>query len=655
MYADRPKQKLVLPNYPFQRQRYWVKTVANAAPAKTLPANPEASAASGQEDQFEPRLYDVEWSLTAPEKMAAQKTSANPGAHSVLLVGEAPLSEQIQKALTGQKAAVQCLHGSQGSLSLGGETFEDLCRDRELVRVALRAAQPQSVVLLLPDGSNAEDIPAAAMRNATAVLALLQEVIDYASARPTVWLVTQGACAYDARQRLDLPASVAGAIAKVARLEHAGLSIHHVDLPSEPSAGDFERLAVLLRQGTTEHTLALRPGGIAAPRLIGLETPAQSTPLRIRPQGAYMVTGAFGGLGLRTAQWLVERGAKELFLTGRREPSPETLEQIEKLEASGARIHSVVADISKRQDVERLFALMDGAGSELRGIVHAAGTVDDGVLIQQTPERFARVFAPKVQGGWLLHEFSLRHSLDFFVMFASAAALLGLGGQSNYAAANAFLDTLAELRQQQGLPATAIAWGAWSEIGMATRVKAAQRASGIGIGLISPAKGMEMLELAVESGSPAPAVLSIDWRLFFASRTAHHDWPLLAKLAEGMREPEKAAATTLALLVERAPAERRLGVIKDYLSARIASVLRLPSNFVLRGNQPLAELGLDSLMALELKNELQTSAGAALPATFLFEYPTLSLAATYLDALMASGRGGELAESHSAGYEEIVL
>jgi acyl carrier protein len=287
--------------------------------------------------------------------------------------------------------------------------------------------------------------------------------------------------------------------------------------------------------------------------------------------------------------------------------------------------------------------------------VHAAGTVDDGVLIQQTPERFARVFAPKVQGGWLLHEFSLRHSLDFFVVFASAAALLGLGGQSNYAAANAFLDTLAELRQQQGLPATAIAWGAWSEIGMATRVKAAQRASGIGIGLISPAKGMEMLELAVESGSPAPAVLSIDWRLFFASRTAHHDWPLLAKLAEGMREPEKAAGTTLALLVERAPAERRLGVIKDYLSARIASVLRLPSDFVLRGNQPLAELGLDSLMALELKNELQTSAGAALPATFLFEYPTLSLAATYLDALMASGRGGELAESHSAGYEEIVL
>ncbi len=557
VYEDRERQKLVLPNYPFQRQCYWVKTVANADPAKTLRANPEASAASAPEDQFEPRLYEVEWSLTTPQETAAQNTGAILGAHSVLLAGEAPLSEQIGKALSGQQAAVHWLPGSQGSLSLGGETFEDLCRDRELVRAALRAAQPQSVVLLLPDRSNAEDIPAAAMRNATAVLALLQEVIDCASARPSVWLVTQGAWAYDARQRLDLPASVAGAIAKVARLEHAGLSIHHVDLPSEPSAGDLERLAVLLRQGTTEHTLAIRRGGIAAPRLTGLDTPAQRTPLRIRPQGAYLVTGAFGGLGLRTAQWLVERGAKELFLTGRREPSPETRDQIEKLQASGARIHNVAADVSKRQDVERLFALMDGAGSELRGIVHAAGTVDDGVLIQQTPERFAHVFAPKVQGGWLLHEFSLRYPLDFFVMFASAAALLGLGGQSNYAAANAFLDSLAELRQQQGLPATAIAWGAWSEIGMATRVKAAQRASGIGIGLISPTQGIGMLELAVESGSPAPAVLAIDWRRFFASRTAHHDWPLLAGLAEGLQEPEKTAATTLALLVERAPAERR--------------------------------------------------------------------------------------------------
>ena len=633
VYRDRPKQKLVLPNYPFQRQRYWVTTAAKPSALNTWSANSETPAAK---EQLEPRLYQVEWSLTTPRNIGASE-----GSYSVFLVAEKPVFEQMQVALAGQQIAVHCLDTIGRNSSPAGDVFETLGRDRELFRVSLRKAKPRSVVLLLPYGEKADDIPAAALQNATAVLALFQDVIDCGSERPDVWLVTQGTCAYDAAARLDLAASVAGAIAKVARLEHPGLSIHHVDLPSAPTGKDYEQLAILLREGTAEHTVALRPGA-AAPRLVRLNSPVHHAPLRIRPQACYVVTGAFGGLGLRTAQWLAERGAKELYLTGRREPSAETRRQIEKLEAAGTRIHAVQGDISKRQDVEKLFALIDGASSQLRGILHAAGTVEDGLMIEQTPAQFARVFAPKVQGGWLLHEFSLRYRLDFFVMFASASALLGLGGQANYSSANAFLDTLAELRHQQGLPATAIAWGAWSEIGMATRVKAAQRASAIGLGSISPAKGMEMLQLAVESGSPTPAVLPIDWTLFFASRTAHHDWPLLRKLAEEVRQPEKAIAPAGVLsLLEQTPAAGRLDVIKDYLRARIASVLMLPTGFVLREDQPLSDLGLDSLMALELKNDLQSALGASLPAPFLFQYPTLGQAAIYLDALMVRTRAGE--------------
>ena len=455
-----------------------------------------------------------------------------------------------------------------------------------------------------------------------------------------------------------MPASVTGAIAKVARLEHPGLRIRHIDLPFRAAAEDFEQLAALLLAGTDEQTVAVRRNGIAAPRLVRLNNTARNRrqTLKIRPQAAYLITGGFGGLGLRTAQWLAERGAKDIYLAGRRDPSAQAYEQIGNLEAAGARIHSVVADISKRQDVEMLFGLIAAASPQLRGIVHAAGTLDNGVLMRQTPERFAAVFAPKVQGGWLLHEFSLQFPLDFFVMFGSAAALLGSAGQSNDAAANAFLDTLSGIRHQQGLPATTIDWGPWSEIGMTSRVKAPPRSAVLGAGALSPGKGMDLMEQAIESGAPVLAALPIEWGLFLASGSAHPAWPLVQNLFQGMPGQTVATASVaLVSLLKHAPAESRLAVIKDYLRVRVASVLMLPSNFVPREDQPLSELGMDSLIALELKNELQSALGAVLPATFLFEYPTLGLAATYLDALMVGARGGELAETGASGYEEIVL
>ncbi len=442
---------------------------------------------------------------------------------------------------------------------------------------------------------------------------------------------------------------MAGAIAKTARVEHPTLRIIHVDLPSQPAAEDFEQLAALLRDGPEEQTLAIRRGEVSVPRLVRLNSTVRHPRrrLKIRSQASYLITGGFGGLGLRTAQWLVERGAKEIYLAGRRGPSAPAQEQIEDLEKAGARVHSILVDVSQRQDVQRLFERMANGPVELRGIVHAAGALDDGVLMQQTAERFAAVFAPKVQGGWLLHEFSLQSPLDFFVMFGSAAALLGSGGQSNYAAANAFLGTLAELRHRQGMPATTIEWGAWAEIGMASRLSTTQRSAVPGVGALSPDKGMELMEEAIESGVPVLAALPVDWGLFLASEKAHPVRPLLQNLSRNhfqLRPGETPNGTStstsvaLAALLEHTPAEGRLKTIKEYLGARIASVLMLPPNFIPREDQQLSELGMDSLMALELKNELQSALGAVLPVTFFFEYPTLGLAATYLDALLVGGR-----------------
>jgi acyl carrier protein len=306
--------------------------------------------------------------------------------------------------------------------------------------------------------------------------------------------------------------------------------------------------------------------------------------------------------------------------------------------------------------VARLGALLEFESADLRGIVHAAGTVDDGVIAQQTPERFETVFGPKVKGGWLLHEMSLRYPLDFFAMFGSASALLGLGGQANYAAANAFLDGLAALRHARGLPATSVAWGAWAEVGMATRVRITQRSTVIGIGNIAVKDGMRLQEQAILSGAATLAALPFHWKMFFASGTAHHDWPLLRRLAAETEEGETGTkSATLASLVKKATPAMRLETIRDYLKARILSLLMLPADFPLRDDQPFTELGLDSLMALELKNELQSSAGASLPPTFLFEYPDLAQASLYLNALARGVQDGELAEEQAGEYEEIEL
>jgi myxalamid-type polyketide synthase MxaB len=374
------------------------------------------------------------------------------------------------------------------------------------------------------------------------------------------------------------------------------------------------------------------------------------------PGAAYLVTGAYGGLGFRTVQWMADSGATRIVMAGRREPSPQIRRQIEALRDRGIEIYDLLANISKRSDAKKIFNCVAEARLVLRGIIHAAGTIDDGTLLQQTPQHFERVFASKVCGGWLLHELSQNSPLDFFVLFGSAASVLGSAGQSNYAAANGFLDGLSYHRQQAGLPSTTIAWGAWSEIGMATRVKDTGRAARMGVSALSPDKGIELLEQAIASNFASVAALPIDWSVYLAPGHAQHGWPFFESLSvvEERIHPSPERSTTLKTLLGRSSAEQKPNVIREHMRTRIADVLRLDPSFVLRNDQPLAELGLDSLMALELKNELQASLGETLPPNFFFEYSTLDMAATYLNARLVVTRSGR-AESNSSEYEELAI
>ncbi|NER24034.1 MAG: SDR family NAD(P)-dependent oxidoreductase, partial [Symploca sp. SIO1C2] len=207
---------------------------------------------------------------------------------------------------------------------------------------------------------------------------------------------------------------------------------------------------------------------ISMAETITAEMPRQ---VSVKREGSYLITGGLGALGLRVAQWMVDIGAGHLVLMGRSAPSEAAQQVINQLERAGAQVVVVSGDVSKKQDVVRILAEIDSSYPPLRGVIHGAGVLDDGVLQQMSWERFTRVMAPKVEGAWHLHTLTEHLEIDFFVCFSSMASLLGSPGQGNYAAANGFMDALAHHRRAKGLAGLSINWGPWAEAGMAERLE----------------------------------------------------------------------------------------------------------------------------------------------------------------------------------------
>ncbi len=356
------------------------------------------------------------------------------------------------------------------------------------------------------------------------------------------------------------------------------------------------------------------------------------------PDGSYMITGGLAGLGLLVAQWMVEQGARHLVVTGRSRPSEEALQVIRNLEQRGAEVVIARGDVSDRGHLEEIFSRFGRALPALRGIVHSAGTLDDGVLLNQSWERFQRVFTPKVNGSWNLHALTQDLTLDFFVMFSSAVTLLGSAGQGNHVAACAFEDALAFYRRAQGLPALSINWGPWAEVGAATRGTVSQRLQLKGFQAIEPQQGLRVLEELLGQDRIQVGVLSVDWRQYADSLPPGYRSALLSELDHKTELPalsgQRKTAQPPALLqqLSQAPPGKRQKLLTDFVRQQAIKVLGLDPTQSIDYKQPLSDLGLDSLMAVELRSVLSTELGLvrSLPATLVFDYPTIAALTDYL-------------------------
>lgn len=331
-------------------------------------------------------------------------------------------------------------------------------------------------------------------------------------------------------------------------------------------------------------------------------------------EGSYLITGGLGALGLQVAEWLVEKGAIALILVGRSQPNEDAKAKIERLESLGAKIQVVEGDVSRFEDVNNLIQ----SQPNLKGIIHAAGILDDGIMSHLSWERFDRVASPKILGAWNLHQCSQHLSLDFFVCFSSIVSVIGSPGQASYGAGNAFLDALAHYRRQLELPATTINWGPWAGKGMA---ESQQQWESRGIVPIEPSAGLAVLEKLLQDNTAQVSAIAIDWTHFLAQTRSNLEINFFERLLPKTPATAKPASQFLQQFATT-PESDRASILLAHVCTQLANVLGFSSPDAIETDTHFDDLGMDSLMAVELKNSLQNSLQLVLDTNLLFEYPT---------------------------------
>ncbi|MEV0696119.1 SDR family NAD(P)-dependent oxidoreductase, partial [Streptomyces sp. NPDC050388] len=691
-YAGTGARRTDLPTYPFQHRHYWPE-VSFGSPDEQQTSHP-GKAGDAVDAAFWQAVHQAD--LTAlsetldlgdDEKVAAlgdvlpvlstwhqeqrERSVADSWRYKVVW---RPLTETAVPALSGTwllvvpaegaddalvDACVAALTGHGASVDLLRPADEpDLsARLRTAVSTSADAGAPLSGVLsLLAMDERPHFEHEVVPTGVTDALALIKAMAD-AELDVPLWSVTRTAVAVSGS---DGPARPVQAqmwgLGRVAALEHAKRWGGLVDLPETPDTNDLSRMVSVLAQrtaaagppkGGVEDQVAVRASGVFTRRLVPAATNGAKARRQWRPRGTVIVTGGTGAIGGHVSRWLAANGAEHLVLTSRRgEEAPGALELKAELEAAGSRVTVAACDVAERAAVEELLAKLAADGDEVRTVMHAAGVGLLAPLTECGPEAAAYVANGKVSGARHFDELLDPAGLDAVVHFTSVAGVWGVGDHGVYAAANAYLDALAQQSRARGVPATAVAWGPWAAGGMAA---GAGEGDGGGEGPLTrhgvlalrPELAMVALQQALDHDDTAVVLADMDWERFAPVFTMSGDRPLIAEIPQvrelGARQEASVSDTAGSAPALRAKLAALSGaeqdqLVLDLVREHTASVLGHSSAQDVEARRPFQDLGFDSLTAVELRNRLGTATGLRLPATMVFDHPTPVALAAFLKA-----------------------
>jgi acyl transferase domain-containing protein/acyl carrier protein len=623
-YAPR---RVPLPTYPFQRQRYWLE--ASSTPKTSLSTAQTAQQVKPTtEAELSEWFYRIAWQESTVRTIIVEKLCQ----HWIVLPDVSGVAEALASKI--QTAGCSCEFANDSA---------------ELERMVSRSAPRHSEIVDL----RYLDATVASADEPCQILATLVQSLARMN-RPglRVWVVTRAAQSTGREAAPVLPwQAPVWALGRTIAFEHSEFWGGLIDL--DP-VGDHLQNANLLWEHLispdAEDQVALRNGCRLVSRLERSLPAAHPFDPLFRSDAAYLITGGFGGLGLEIARWMVGHGARRLILMGRtplpprstwstiadEDPASRAISMILQMEKLGVTIRSAFVDIGDEPAMRSFFRhYEEDCQPPIRGVIHAAGAVRQTLVSDSTAEDFRELFKAKVDGTWLLHDILKHEPLDFLVFFSSASAVLSSPRLGPYAASNAFLDAMADYRTSAGLPALSINWGVWSDAGMAARSESsmARKVSERGMGGMRTAEGLHCLGRLIGNAKGQVCVMPVDWGRWTALYPAYMSKPFFSSLrncAEAISDQTRSAVGRVAeresepqilQLLNMSPDERKERLVQ-YLSETLAVILGVAVDTV-DPSHPITDFGLDSLMALEFRNRINSEFRVMIPTVHLLQGPCL--------------------------------
>ncbi|WDF57262.1 type I polyketide synthase [Mucilaginibacter sp. KACC 22063] len=668
-----------IPGQKFIQQSYWMEGVNAAKLAEfATPSARSKTVNQPVEIKTDAGIYSFQWKDAGQIPLNTEKQQADV---SWIIVGETStfagqMAQQIKD--TGGQVFSIGIRTKNNPKKLKPDFVVSTADDKEkwveiiakiIYNKSREDIQQWRLVFIPPDLAGYGTLDVAELEEQVSagtglLIPMLQALKKNALVLP-VWIVTR-------RSQLVEPAENGGAamlnichapvwgFAKTLFLEHPELRGGLIDIETD---SDVTAVLAKINKPRNERVVALR-NGVQYIEQITANKAAKATPeVLLRADGVHIITGGLGGLGLKCAAWVVDKGGRHLVLISRRKfhvadkwagitnthPDYSIVQQLLAMQQKGAKIEIVQLDVRDIGGLEKLFTAFKKSRVPVRGVIHAAGVNWFGKVMELDRDEFLHTLKTKVSATWAIHQLTLKHDLDCFILFSSVSALWGSVELSHYSAANQFMDMLSLYRHQAGLPSLCIDWGPWAEVGMSAEDREANVLQKLGFELMTPAAALSAMQKELVAGVALSLVANVNWKKF----GTFVDFSLQPSLFAEVRPQAVAEVATAESGVDRilkSPPEKALKMIEDAVRMKLRNVMLIEASDSIDREQRFNFLGMDSLMSISFAAELEHYFGIKLPNTLAYNYPHIKAVSEFIFSLIYT----EISEDEPDGLQEPV-